>query len=317
MKKMNYKKQTNTFFIYTIFLYSLIYIFVNLFIDPYYEIVQDRSAYNRKHSESIYSTNMLLDKLNKGKYNLVFGTSRSHKIGSATFSGKKILNFHALYGNTESILNLLKSLDKKQIENIESIYMLIDFHTFNEKSRHDDILYSNFSNYFYSVINLDYYKFYISVVYMIKNLFEYPFKHYINDFGVLLNDSYSYKYRLPESVKYMAFDEKYLDKLRQIVDFTENNGKTIIFFTPTITQKRYIEMQKYKDLICDTRKAVLSITNKVYDLTLVDSVSGDTKYFSDPDHLSSDGVSIVLKSMESGYGKVTSSKDLFFCKSYY
>jgi len=311
---MNYKQNIKYFFGYILLLVSLIYVYVNIIIDPYYEISQNRYFFNEKHSESIYSTNILADKLEKEKYNLVFGTSRSHKIGSETFSGKKILNFHALYGNTLSILNFLRGLNDKQISNIENIYMLIDFHSFNNNSRHKDIIYSKYVNYVYSVTNLDYYKFYISAVYMIKNIFNHNFKYYVNDYGVLINDKNQYKYRLLYSKEYISTNDKYIKSLKRIVEFTKNKNKNIIFVTPTITKKRYDELFQYREVICNTRKNVLEIVHEMYDLTLVDTVSYNNKYFTDPDHLSSKGTFKILEFLERGHGMVNDSKHLFFCK---
>ena len=78
-----------------LFIYSLVFIVVNIFIDPYNEVGLIKYSIN-KHTfqDSLLSYNTILKNLKKEKYTIVFGTSSSHLLSEETL-GEKVLNFCA------------------------------------------------------------------------------------------------------------------------------------------------------------------------------------------------------------------------------
>ena len=84
-----------------------------------YSITTKKFFYTKEYSKKQF------DLLKHKKYNLIFGTSQSHMIGTKMMK-EDTLNFHNLYAEPGDILNFLKQLDTKQINNIKQIIYLID-----------------------------------------------------------------------------------------------------------------------------------------------------------------------------------------------
>lgn len=119
---MSSKKFLFIFLSFTLISYIGIYILYML-INPNQifnnSITAKKFFYTKNYSKKQFEL------LKYKKYNLIFGTSQSHMIGTKMMNDDT-LNFHNLYAEPGDIINFLKQLDKKQINNIKQIIYLID-----------------------------------------------------------------------------------------------------------------------------------------------------------------------------------------------
>ncbi len=301
------KKFVYNFFVFTSIVAVFIFLIV-IILDPYYEtnLIKIDGINNYKFEQTQLSTKVLLEKLNSDKYSLVFGTSRSRKIDSELLNDN-VLNIYPIYGHPISVYNFLNTLSKKQIENINKIYYLIDFQCFSDnnsvyENRFVMDLNSNYEfilNYL-KLFSID--KLFASVTMVLNNVFL-NFNSYVSENGFAMykeKDITNFDNNLKDiarqsknSIKNgQEFSIQMLNYLSKIDEFSKKNNIEVTYFTSTFMQE-YLNKMDY-NLTVSLRNEFLTNISGFYDLAFIPDVSNKPEFFTNPTHISKDATKYIV-----------------------
>lgn len=220
---------------------------------------------NNKIGYSPEFSKFSFNKLKKNKLNLVFGTSRSHYIDSEILE-KLTLNLHSVYGNPIAVYNFLTQLNRKQIQNINQIYYLVDVHILTNQDKKFLIDYDK----------IDLSSYFLTSFQELKNIYKsFNISYYMTDFGTPKNikkDLSVHPKEVPKSILKVNNQKVAIKKLIQIQKFCKKNNIEIVFFTPTLPKEtlKLLDINK----LFNTWKLILnSGLENVFQLWWVDNVS--------------------------------------------
>lgn len=297
--KNNYKSFIKWFIINSLIFMGIVLSIV-IIIDPYYENGIYIGKFNRdKIKSSIDTARVMYNKLEKDKYSLIFGTSRNAKVNKEIL-GSPVLNLaQSVYGYPLEINNFLSQLTNGQIENIDKIYVLVDFHVAdwekpsNTKFNESVSLFSYMKSFNYKKA-MDSYN-------VVKRNRDSSIDYGIDEYGSqfnraeiipLLTNLKNYKYE-PE----VSYTEKGLSYYKNINEFARKHNIKIYFYTPTMNM--YYLSRVDLDKMNSFKKEVLSLIPCFYDFTYVEDVSGDIKNFTDASHMNTGNVKKIMDLLKS------------------
>jgi hypothetical protein len=284
-----------------IFSYLFINIIVNHFIDPYMEFKNDLFKYHYKHSAE--SAVLLSEKLKQSKYNLVFGTSRTHHISDNDLK-YPTLNLHSIYGTPYAALDFIKSLDQNQLNNINNIYFELSDITYDGLNKY---IYINYNNYLYNYIaiikktNLNKI---IDSFFTIKNNYHNNSSVYINNNGslIFLKELPIYDKNIPgmlDSRRVIVNRQKYQNesfiKLKEFHLYVKNLGITIYYLMAPVHIDYYENSNKeiIKEMTTKFHESVGCFHN-----LFITKISHENKYFSDANHTNNLGKNYLLDNIQ-------------------
>lgn len=284
---MNYKK-------YAILLVSalsstlailyLLYFFVNPEQIYPTSITQKKFFYTKQFSRSQF------EKLKYDKYNLIFGTSQSHTIGTKMMN-ENTLNFHNLYSEPGDIINFFNQLNDKQIRNIKSIIYLIDLRSGATRIDQDLINYTNNDNIFQK---LNYYR--VTKIFRdIRRNISSKYKSYLeSDGSVYYIDPAKHIKGIPyygtrNSAK-LEYDDNLIKGIKLINEFANKNKIPIKYITP-VTNDKYFSTVNISDLYIFYKRLIesgvenISLYYYINGLSNLKSIDGSYIAFHEKDHL--------------------------------
>ena len=243
---MTYKGYVKLVLITSVSIYATLFILAKIIIDPYNEFNLLKLPINKiKYSISTKVTPYLLsNKLLQDKYNLVFGTSRSSLIDSALLNTNTLNLSSGVYGNPTDIYHFLSNLSKQKLDNINTIYYLVDYHVFNTKQSY----YENFSypnTLFLRIISSlktfhvnDIESAYLTVKYNLKNYKNYK----ISEYGNIIHDKLYLPTKKKNFVNFvytepLTFSTKSFHDLKRLNEFCMKHQIPIIYFNLPIYSK--------------------------------------------------------------------------------
>lgn len=264
---------------------SAFFIF-SVFIDPKGEWRAFETDFNR-HKFLGGSLWQLLQKLNKKPYTLFFGSSRAH-VFSTKIMGEPVLNFSSIYRNPADIYTFLTLLNEKEIQNINSIYCVLDYDGLFYEERIRSFT-NRYDLLFDELCNLNFQKVYESYQCIQKNI-KRDNSNVIDDEGNVVVKSARYLGTLQALSLHNRYVSDYcLDYLRKINEFCKTRGIKITFFTystpeNTDNSQGYIAMMSHKILT--------AIDGFNYFLDLPE-LKGRRELFTDESHLTTEGAMLV------------------------
>lgn len=292
-------------------------IIVNIIIDPDMETRIVHGHFNRyKFSHSAYSSVFLANKLKSTPSVLMFGTSRSHIINNE-IAKDELLNLHSIYGNPYAVKSFLTQLDKNQIKNIKVAYYLLDDMTFNNQDRFEEVNYTNFFVRALAIIRSTNLNKILRAYGTVKYNYQ-PIVRYISENGSFIFktelpifDPNIKTHMLPEEIvkRWQGYSEDTFLVLKEIDDFCKHNGIKIIYFTPPLTTE-YLNRMDYK-LYIGQRERFLKNLDGYYDLSYLDQISNDPKYFIDFGHTNLYGAQIFFDILKKEDKKYYMTKEKF------
>lgn len=278
-----------------------IIVFVNLIIDPYKEFDLFRFTLNQKqYFQSDLSAVRLSDLLQSDKYSIVFGTSRSKRLDSEML-GENIINFYPVYGKPRDIYNFLLLLNQTQVENIDKIYILLDYQVY-KKVTFFNINSLNYGNRLIeSLKNLNYSKIERVALSIFYNQTNYDY-YFIN------NGSYFYKERIINKIlfekdidrqtkekikkeqKFLIEEVKWLSKIEE---YAKRHNKKTIYFTSSFYDlwSKKMDFETMRNL----RKEFLKHIDGFYEFQYIPQITNDYTKFDNPTHLAMDGMKKVAE----------------------
>jgi len=302
------KKIILRFFLFLFLIIILLIIFVNYIIDPKMENNYFRHSFNEKKFDfGFYSSFVMYDKLKNDKYVLVFGTSRTGRLGKDSIKDN-VLNFStSLYGYPEKVYNFLSKLDEKQILNITKVFYLIDFHTFGKSLGETNMVYGDFFlKNVYSMYTFNQNKIWSAISTTQKNILGDTNK-YISEFGYEIVDEEldfipeksTGDIRLYRTVVLdkVSYSDKQFEYLEKIDIFSKKHNIKVKYFTPVFNDIFFkaIYERGFFDIYISK---VLNKIDKLYSFLYMDNISNDNKYFFDVGHYKMEVQNLMIKNME-------------------
>ena len=290
-KPMRFRKffKSTLIIIPTIFLVLLsVYFFSNLVNEKKLIIKNWKS-----NKMSINQVKLILNKLNSKKGILLFGTSRTNLVSSEILR-TKTYNMHYIYSYPKDVGSFLEKLNNKQINNIDKIYFLIDYHTLEKKyNRENDI-----NVYFESqtnkewtlnkLKNFNHRKIFDSFKFIYNGLTG-EYDYYINDEGSVVSNK-EVKWDGASPTKKEHFNEYKFENyfyLKKIDNFAKQNNIEVLFFTP-IYPKEFFD--KFEIRLETFLSKILSNINNLYFFMYEKDISNNREYFIDESHLNYVGI---------------------------
>ena len=273
----------------TIFLILLsVYFFSNLVNEKKIIIKNWKS-----NKMSINQVKIILNKLNSKKGILLFGTSRTNLVSSEILR-TNIYNMHFIYSHPKDVGLFLEKLNTKQIDNIDKIYFLIDYHTLEKKYlRENDInVYfekqTNLQWALNKLKNLDHKKIFESLNFIFNGLIG-NYDYYVNEEGSVISNK-EIKWDGGSPTKKEHFNEYKFENyfyLNRIENFAKQNNIEIIFFTPIYPAKFFDKFEIKLDYFL---RKILSNIDNLYFFMYEKSISNNQEYFIDESHLNYVGI---------------------------
>ena len=253
----------------SLFLSTLIAVFIiNIYFDPYGEYQFIKHKYNSvKEKFHTTSASSLMDKLEKDKYSLIIGSSRSDRI-SKEFFGDDILNFStSLYNYPVDVINFLNMLSPKQIKNIKKVFFQLDIHTLSDTNY--GFPKTKMGLEWYKITNISIQKI-IDIQSMInKNIYintdESNKNNYVDEYGAAISSNNKYKKTsFALNLFPLTNNTKQLDALNKISVFFKKNEIKVKYFIPPMYKdsfKKYpVNIYMYFTFI----KNILMNVNNIY-----------------------------------------------------
>lgn len=284
--------------------FSVIFIFLiigafNYVIDPY----QNNNTFHFRLNSKKISVNKSaiykkLEQLEKKKFILVFGTSRSLRI-TPEILGFDIINPNFVYGNPFCVMKFLKSLNENQIRNIEAIYYNLSGHVFKDKQCKLDLepdVYHFIDYFMLSTLKQSVLTIYYNITNKSVNI--------VSDFGYIKDPENKNTYRpcrlskraLIAKMKYISEDNNVVKapfvELGKINDFVLQHDIDIVYFTDILTDE-YFALIDFENLT-KFHVYLVEYIDKYYAFNFIDGFSNQYKYFSDISHVNSDGMKFVF-----------------------
>jgi len=247
-------------------------------------ITAKKFFYTKEFSRSQYK------KLKSDKYNIIFGTSQSHAIGSKMMN-ENTLNFHNLYAEPGDIINLMNQLNSNQIKNIKSIIYLIDLRSGAKRVDKDLINYKSDDKIFQK---LNYYR-------VIKTFRDIR-RNITSKYGAYLDNDGSVYYMNPakhiKGIPYygsrnsakLEYDDNLIKGIKQINEFANKNKIPIKYITP-VTNDKYFSTVNLKELYIFYKRLIESGVKNIALYYYIDGLSnlknieGSYIAFHEKDHL--------------------------------
>jgi len=298
-KALFFKIVATTFFITLLFVFL-----INIVFDPWGEYRWINHQLNQYKLETRQtSVTTLLDKLEKDKYALVFGTSRIG-IVDKDVTGEPTLNFrNTVYGYPQDVWSFLQMLEPKHIQNITRIYYQLDViacsnYSFNMPKSRLELEIEKFTNISKEKIRAIYDMIKFNYLQMDNKKYGY----HISEFGSTVNDRKTNINNEDDNIyyeNYPTFDED-IDLLHKIDDFmTKRNIKIQYFDLPIYASsdsKNNIRNSTIRRFYSQGYR-YMKYTEHINSFYTMKNLDLDQSYFNDSTHLNKNGLQIVFQNV--------------------
>jgi len=300
--KISYKGYIKSVLIISVSIYAILFVLVKIIVDPYnefnlFELEINKTTYTVSRKITPY---LLSDKLIEHKYNLVFGTSRSALVDNEILGAETLNLSPGVYGNPTDVYHFLSTLSEQKLNNINTIYYLVDYHVFNtKKSYYEDFSYPN--TLFLRLINSlktfhinDIESAYTTVKYNLQNYTGYKIGENGNDiFSKEFLPSKKENFLTFVHTEPLTFSSKSFQDLKRLNEFCIEHKIPITYFNFPIYSK-YLKTFDMNE-IEKQMGHVLESVKEVYELRYTPSISNDFTMFSSVNHVNYTGLKEAMK----------------------
>jgi len=301
---MSYKKWIKITIKYLFTIYIFI-ISLNYIVNPM-QIFEHNLLNNKKYKYTTENAVFKYNTLKKNRFNLIFGTSRSHLVSSKMLS-YQTLNLHSIYGYPSNVEHFLFSLNEKQLKNINKIYYLIDLHTLNINNQNKLINYNDTIEIRYNQIKG---LVFINIKELISNIFNNYVKQatsYLDQkhgYSIMQNTQTSTPHSYFNNFKFTDSQTYNLDIVKKIIkiqNFCYKHNVKIVFLTPTFPMEtlNLMNLDKEYNKINFLLENGLEKIEVLYYIPNISDLIIDKKYlaFTDPVHLNYKYQEIIMNTL--------------------
>ncbi len=288
---MHFKK----FFKYTLIIIPTIFLFL-LSVYFFSNLVNEKKLIIKNWKSNKMSINqikIILNKLNYKKGVLLFGTSRTNLVSSEILR-TNTYNMHYIYSHPKDVGSFLERLNTKQIENIDKIYFLIDYHTLEKKY----FIENDINVFFEKQTNLEWTLNKLKILNQ-KKIFESlnfifngltgNYDYFINNEGSVISKK-EIKWDGGSPTKKEHFNDYKFENyfyLTKIENFAKQNNIEVLFFTPIYPKKFF---DKFEIKLDNFLRKILSNIDNLYFFMYEKNISNNQEYFIDESHLNYVGI---------------------------